>query len=86
MKPKFICLAITVAILAASVDLSTAAAKETPRVSADLRQPTGPANTMFKFCVGAGRANEGLRADWRFPASARYAPMLVHFRSIKNVN
>ena len=20
---------------------------------------------MFKFCVGAGRANEGLRADWQ---------------------
>jgi len=25
----------------------------------------GPLNTMFKECVGAGRANEGLRADWQ---------------------
>lgn len=34
-------------------------------VSADLRQVKGPLNTMFKVCVGAGRANEGLRADWQ---------------------
>jgi xylan 1,4-beta-xylosidase len=34
-------------------------------VSADLRQTNGSLNTMFKFCVGAGRANEGLRADWQ---------------------
>ena len=34
-------------------------------VSADLRQIKGPLNTMFKTCVGAGRANEGLRADWQ---------------------
>src|SRR5271166_3584404 len=25
----------------------------------------GPLNTMFRECVGAGRANEGLRADWQ---------------------
>jgi len=25
----------------------------------------GPLNTFFKNCVGAGRANEGLRADWQ---------------------
>jgi xylan 1,4-beta-xylosidase len=34
-------------------------------ISADLRQTNGPLNTMFKCCVGAGRANEGLRADWQ---------------------
>jgi xylan 1,4-beta-xylosidase len=34
-------------------------------ISADLQQTNGPLNTMFKFCVGAGRANEGLRADWQ---------------------
>nr|WP_315258084.1 glycoside hydrolase [uncultured Flavobacterium sp.] len=26
---------------------------------------TGKMNTMFKECIGAGRANEGLRADWQ---------------------
>ncbi len=34
-------------------------------VSADLRARKGPLNAMFKACVGAGRANEGLRADWQ---------------------
>ncbi len=34
-------------------------------ISADLHQVKGPLNTMFKECVGAGRANEGLRADWQ---------------------
>ena len=37
-----------------------------PRIiSIDLQQTNGPLNTMFKRCVGAGRANEGLRADWQ---------------------
>ena len=34
-------------------------------IFADLQQTNGPLNAMFKFCVGAGRANEGLRADWQ---------------------
>jgi xylan 1,4-beta-xylosidase len=34
-------------------------------ISADLSHVKGPLNTMFKACVGAGRANEGLRADWQ---------------------
>jgi xylan 1,4-beta-xylosidase len=34
-------------------------------VSADLKQTNGALNSMFNFCVGAGRANEGLRADWQ---------------------
>jgi xylan 1,4-beta-xylosidase len=45
-----------------------AATNETLRerlITADLQQVKGPLNTMFKQCVGAGRANEGLRADWQ---------------------
>lgn len=34
-------------------------------ISLDFNQVKGPFNTMFKECVGAGRANEGLRADWQ---------------------
>ena len=34
-------------------------------ISADVHAVKGPLNTMFKACVGAGRANEGLRADWQ---------------------
>lgn len=43
-----------------------ATATATPRViSADLNQTRGPLSRMHDFCVGAGRANEGLRADWQ---------------------
>jgi len=34
-------------------------------ITLDFDQVKGPFNTMFKECVGAGRANEGLRADWQ---------------------
>ncbi len=34
-------------------------------VAADLAAPAGPTSRMYNFCVGAGRANEGLRADWQ---------------------
>ncbi|HVZ85567.1 MAG TPA: glycoside hydrolase [Polyangia bacterium] len=34
-------------------------------IAADLHRVKGPLDTMFKACVGAGRANEGLRADWQ---------------------
>jgi xylan 1,4-beta-xylosidase len=34
-------------------------------VSLDFNKIKGNFNTMFKECIGAGRANEGLRADWQ---------------------
>ena len=34
-------------------------------ITADLNKEKGVYNTMFKQCIGAGRANEGLRADWQ---------------------
>ena len=34
-------------------------------INIDFKTEKGPLNTMFKECVGAGRANEGLRADWQ---------------------
>jgi xylan 1,4-beta-xylosidase len=34
-------------------------------ISADVNDVLGPLDTSFKMCVGAGRANEGLRADWQ---------------------
>ena len=34
-------------------------------ISIDYNKTSGKMNTMFKECVGAGRANEGLRADWQ---------------------
>lgn len=34
-------------------------------ISIDFSREKGPLNTMFNECIGAGRANEGLRADWQ---------------------
>lgn len=34
-------------------------------IDAGFNAQKGSLNTMFKACVGAGRANEGLRADWQ---------------------
>lgn len=34
-------------------------------IRADYRQVRGSLDTAFRECVGAGRANEGLRADWQ---------------------
>ncbi|HLJ45320.1 MAG TPA: hypothetical protein VKU01_04900 [Bryobacteraceae bacterium] len=34
-------------------------------ISADFTKVRGPHSTVWKECIGAGRANEGLRADWQ---------------------
>ncbi|RVT79728.1 glycoside hydrolase [Flavobacterium sufflavum] len=34
-------------------------------IKVDYNKSAGKLNTMFKECIGAGRANEGLRADWQ---------------------
>jgi len=34
-------------------------------IAIDVNAVKGPLDTSFKECVGAGRANEGLRADWQ---------------------
>jgi xylan 1,4-beta-xylosidase len=34
-------------------------------VAVDFSQVRGPLSTVWKECIGAGRANEGLRADWQ---------------------
>jgi xylan 1,4-beta-xylosidase len=34
-------------------------------IQADISSEAGPTSRMYNFCVGAGRANEGLRADWQ---------------------
>jgi xylan 1,4-beta-xylosidase len=53
-------------ILSGSVVAQKKKAAVTERVvTVDFNAEQGPLNTMFKECVGAGRANEGLRADWQ---------------------
>lgn len=37
----------------------------TRMIEADISNTRGAMSRMYNFCVGAGRANEGLRADWQ---------------------
>jgi len=38
---------------------------ETRRIDIDVKSSAGNLDKSFRLCVGAGRANEGLRADWQ---------------------
>jgi xylan 1,4-beta-xylosidase len=50
----------------ASADPVEKITAQAPRfIAAELTNEVGATNRMYNFCVGAGRANEGLRADWQ---------------------
>jgi xylan 1,4-beta-xylosidase len=52
--------------LTAPVTTQLAQAQSPTRlISLDVAKEKGPLNKSFNLCVGAGRANEGLRADWQ---------------------
>jgi xylan 1,4-beta-xylosidase len=50
-------------------------------ITIDVTKPKGTLNTTFNECVGAGRANEGLRADWQ--RQLRMAKEQLGFRYIR---
>ena len=53
-------------LLLSPMSLSASQDAPAPRlIEADLASTRGPMSRMYNFCVGAGRANEGLRADWQ---------------------
>jgi xylan 1,4-beta-xylosidase len=59
---------MTLRFTLAGLGIANAFAQTVPpgrTISLDFNQVKGSLNTMFKECVGAGRANEGLRADWQ---------------------
>jgi xylan 1,4-beta-xylosidase len=63
-------LATTIGLLfvSAAATSESPAAEPGPRVrmiAANVKRVQGPLNTSFEECIGAGRANEGLRADWQ---------------------
>lgn len=51
--------------LAAVVSIALAAPAQTRTIAADFAQTAGPHSATPLMTVGAGRANEGLRADWQ---------------------
>jgi len=67
---------ITVAFIAILVLINSAIAQKKGKqdvtnpsvvrvIQADINQVKGATSTVWRECVGAGRANEGLRADWQ---------------------
>ena len=50
-------------------------------VAVDYAQVKGPTSQVFRQCVGAGRANEGLRADWQ--RQLAYAQQKCGFQYIR---
>lgn len=60
-----VALGFVLAFVALPLALRAADPTEKRLISANLNQARGPMNRMYNFCVGAGRANEGLRADWQ---------------------
>jgi xylan 1,4-beta-xylosidase len=47
------------------LSLSATAQIATRHINVDVNQAIGKRSTVFNECIGAGRANEGLRADWQ---------------------
>lgn len=52
-------------LLLAPVSMQAQSVPASRIIDADLTNSRGPTSRMYNFCVGAGRANEGLRADWQ---------------------
>lgn len=50
-------------------------------ITVDIANVKGALDTSFNMCVGAGRANEGLRADWQ--RQLRYVKNQLGFRYIR---
>jgi xylan 1,4-beta-xylosidase len=56
----------TASTAAAATKRPKAVASAAPRtIAVDVGRVKGPHDKAFRLCVGAGRANEGLRADWQ---------------------
>lgn len=63
---KHLCILILSGLVAGPILAQHKKASVPERViTVDFEKEKGSLNTMFKECVGAGRANEGLRADWQ---------------------
>jgi xylan 1,4-beta-xylosidase len=69
-------------VLCGSVAAAQGAASLPSRlISIDCDRSAGPMDDSFKMCVGAGRANEGLRADWQ--RQLTYAKQQCDFQYIR---
>jgi xylan 1,4-beta-xylosidase len=69
MQKKYLFILTFACLTVGSVFTQTKSTKKSElterTIKIDFGTERGPLNTMFRECVGAGRANEGLRADWQ---------------------
>jgi Beta-xylosidase len=69
MKTSYLLLVIFVSLFVAPIfaqsNSNNNSMGEERIINLDFNKINGNFNTMFKECIGAGRANEGLRADWQ---------------------
>ncbi|MDR6783239.1 xylan 1,4-beta-xylosidase [Pedobacter africanus] len=72
---------IAVLFLCICFDLTKAQEGATRYVHADMKQAAGKKNRAYSECIGAGRANEGLRADWQEQLAMLQKD--VHFKYIR---
>jgi len=56
---------IQIALVFLCCCISIVALGQNRLINIDVKQEQGAFNRNYNFCVGAGRANEGLRADWQ---------------------
>ena len=59
MKKVLLALYVTLAFT------TSISAQKSRKINIDMNKVEGTHDTFYKECVGAGRANEGLRADWQ---------------------
>ncbi|MEI8290847.1 MAG: glycoside hydrolase [Verrucomicrobiota bacterium] len=65
LRPAGSALAILLGLIAGVAHVRADAALPVRDISADFNDLKGPRSEVWRECVGAGRANEGLRADWQ---------------------
>lgn len=65
MSFKTIQSAVKGLLLCTILTTSLTTVAQTREIKVSLNETAGSLNTMYKECIGAGRANEGLRADWQ---------------------
>jgi len=66
IKPQILLLALGIGWVCTQTISSMAEETNSVRmIAADWREVKGPHSEMFRECIGAGRAAEGLRADWQ---------------------
>jgi xylan 1,4-beta-xylosidase len=63
LKTNVLISILALILCATSASAQTDSSERT--IKLNFNQVKGPMNIMFKECIGAGRANEGLRADWQ---------------------